>query len=99
MDLLLTTLLTSPVLGVVGIVFALTLLGLLILPRQESFASLHILTRRASEGSEALPSLARRVRMSFFGARVIALSVYAGLYYSVPRILLKWLCRRAIRVL
>ena len=41
------------------------------LPRQESFASLHILTRRASEGSEALPSLARRVRMSFFGARVI----------------------------
>jgi hypothetical protein len=40
-------------------------------PRQESFASLHILTRRASEGSEALPSLARRVRMSFFGARVI----------------------------
>src|SRR5208283_1133311 len=41
-----------------------------ILPRQESFASLHILTRRASEGSEALPSLARRVRMSFFGARV-----------------------------
>ena len=26
--------------------------------------------RRASEGSEALPSLARRVRMSFFGARV-----------------------------
>ncbi len=44
----------------------------LLLPRQESFASLHILTRRASEGSEALPSLARRVRMSFFGARVIA---------------------------
>ena len=42
-----------------------------ILPRQESFAPLHILTRRASEGSEALPSLARRVRMSFFGARVI----------------------------
>ena len=44
-----------------------------VLPRQESFASLHVLTRRASEGSEALPSLARRVRMSFFGARVIAL--------------------------
>ena len=43
---------------VVGIVFALTLLGLL-----------------------------------------IALSVYAGLYYSVPRILVKWLCRRAIWVL
>ncbi len=43
-----------------------------VLPRQESFASLHILTRRASEGSEALPSLARRVRMSFFGARVIS---------------------------
>ena len=42
-----------------------------LLPRQESFASLHILTRRASEGSEALPSLARRVSMSFFGARVI----------------------------
>src|SRR5271166_4400219 len=42
-----------------------------ILPRQESFTSLHILTRRASEGSEALPSLARRVRMSSFGARVI----------------------------
>ena len=30
---------------------------------------------------------------------LIALSVYAGLYYTVPRILLKWLCRRAIRVL
>ncbi len=45
--------------------------ALALLPRQESFASLHILTRRASEGSEALPSLARRVRMSFFGARVI----------------------------
>ena len=44
-----------------------------LLPRQESFASLHILTRRASEGSEALPSLARRVSMSFFGARVITL--------------------------
>ena len=43
-----------------------------LLPRQESFASLHILTRRASEGSEALPSLARRVRMSFYGARVIS---------------------------
>ncbi len=43
-----------------------------LLPRQASFASLHILTRRASEGSEALPSLARRVRMSFFGARVIS---------------------------
>ena len=42
-----------------------------VLPRRESFASLHILTRRASEGCEALPSLARRVRMSFFGARVI----------------------------
>src|SRR5271166_4910728 len=42
-----------------------------LLPRQESFASLHILTRRASEGSEALPSLARRVRMSFFLAGVI----------------------------
>src|SRR5208283_2800340 len=28
-------------------------------------------SKRASEGSEALPSLARRVRMSFFGARVI----------------------------
>ena len=49
-----------------------------ILPRQESFASLHILTRRASEGSEALPSLARRVRMSFFGARVIILSPRGG---------------------
>jgi thioredoxin reductase (NADPH) len=47
------------------------LTGRELLPRQESFASLHILTRRASEGSEALPSLARRVRMSFFGARVI----------------------------
>jgi len=45
-----------------------------ILPRQESFASLHILTRRASEGSEVLPSLARRVRMSFFGARVITVN-------------------------
>ena len=42
-----------------------------LLPRQESFASLHILTRCASEGSEALPSLARWVSMCFFGARVI----------------------------
>jgi len=59
LDLLLTTLLTSPMLGgVVGFVFALSLLGLL-----------------------------------------LALSFYAGLYYTVPRILLKWLCRRAIRVL
>ncbi len=59
MDLLLTTLLTFPMLGGgVGIVFALTLLGLL-----------------------------------------IALSIYAGLYYTVPRILVKWWCRWAIRVL
>src|SRR5208337_5107632 len=50
-----------------------------ILPRQESFASLHILTRRASEGSEALPSLARRVRMSFFGARVIPSASKVGI--------------------
>jgi len=58
MDILLPTLLTSPMLsGIVGTVFALTLLGLL-----------------------------------------ITVSVYAGLYYTVPRILLKWLCRRAIRV-
>ena len=42
-----------------------------LLRRQESFASLHILIRRANEGSEALPSLARRVSMSIFGARVI----------------------------
>ena len=41
-------------------------------------SSLHILTRRASEGSEALPSLARRVRMSFFGARVIDPQVLDG---------------------
>ncbi len=54
-----------------------------LLPRQERFASLHILTRRASEGSEALPSLARRVRMSFFGARVIAIRP------SLP-ILMRW---------
>ncbi len=53
-----------------------------LLPRQESFASLHILTRRASEGSEALPSLARRVRMSFFGARVIAERSY---HDKIPR--------------
>ncbi len=33
-------------------------------------------SKRASEGSEALPSLARRVRMSFFGARAIALVVW-----------------------
>ena len=51
-----------------------------LLPRQESFASLHILTRRASEGSEALPSLARRVRMSFFGARVIFVSWLGRLF-------------------
>ena len=51
--------------------WALSVCAAALLPRQESFASLHILTRRASKGSEALPSLARRVRMSFFGARVI----------------------------
>ena len=53
-------------------------LGGRVLPRQESFASLHILTRPASEGSEAFPSLARRVRMSFFGARVITEHPPAG---------------------
>ena len=59
----------------------------LILPRQESFASLHILTRRASEGSEALPSLARRVRMSFFGARVIDRTEKKEAMYDGPPIL------------
>ena len=29
---------------------------------------------------------------------LVALSIYAGLYYTVPRMLLKWLTRRAIRV-
>lgn len=29
---------------------------------------------------------------------LVALSIYAGLYYSVPRMLLKWLTRRAIPV-
>src|SRR5271165_4378068 len=53
-----------------------------ILPRQESFASLHILTRRASEGSEALPSLSRRVRMSFFGAGVISSGFSSGMTLS-----------------
>src|SRR5271165_1372339 len=52
-----------------------------LLPRQESFASLHILTRRASEGSEALPSLARRVSMSFFGARVIPVAL--GFFFEL----------------
>jgi hypothetical protein len=57
-----------------------------LLPRQESFASLHILTRRASEGSEALPSLARRVSMSFFGARVIPrISVFRPRNWHLPR--------------
>ena len=55
-----------------------------LLPRQESFASLHILTRRASEGSEALPSLARRVRMSFFGARVIFQAVSVRSIWGEP---------------
>jgi uncharacterized membrane protein len=32
-------------------------------------------------------------------ALLLALAVYAGLYYSVPRMLLKWLTRRAFRVL
>ncbi len=27
---------------------------------------------------------------------LVALSIYAGLYYTVPRMLLKWLTRRAI---
>ena len=42
----------------------------LILPRQESFASLHILTRRASEGAEALPSLGTSGSYELLGARV-----------------------------
>jgi hypothetical protein len=29
---------------------------------------------------------------------LLALWIYAGLYYSVPKTLLKWLSRRAIRV-
>jgi hypothetical protein len=28
---------------------------------------------------------------------LVALSIYAGLYYTVPRMLLKWLTRRAIQ--
>ena len=27
---------------------------------------------------------------------LVALSIYAGLYYTVPKMLLKWLTRRAI---
>jgi hypothetical protein len=30
-------------------------------------------------------------------AMLIALSVYTGLYYTVPRMLLKWFSRRAIQ--
>ena len=55
-----------------------------VLPRQESLASLHIRARRASEGSEAFPSLARRVRMSFFGARVINKSAEGTTHFLVP---------------
>ncbi|MDG3007103.1 hypothetical protein [Paludisphaera mucosa] len=56
MNILVMTLLTSPLIGnALGVSFALTL----------------------------LLSLA-------------ALSVYAGLYYSLPRMLMKWLSRRAI---
>ncbi len=29
---------------------------------------------------------------------LVALSIYAGMYYTVPRMLLKWLTRRAIPV-
>ena len=29
---------------------------------------------------------------------LVALSIYAGLYYTVPKMLLKWLTRRAIPV-
>ncbi len=29
---------------------------------------------------------------------LVALLIYAGLYYSIPRLLLKWLTRRAIPV-
>jgi len=59
MSILLTNLMTSPMLGsVVGTGFALTLLALL-----------------------------------------LVLAVYAGLYYSVPRMLVKWLSRRAFRIL
>ncbi len=29
---------------------------------------------------------------------LLALSIYAGLYYSIPRMLLKWLSRRAIPI-
>ena len=75
----------SEVLARVADVASSDLLDFIVLPRQESFASLHILTRRASEGSEALPSLARRVRMSFFGARVIELAHRLPLRYRRHR--------------
>ena len=29
---------------------------------------------------------------------LVALSIYAGLYYAIPRMLLKWLARRAVSV-
>jgi hypothetical protein len=59
LDILLTSLFTSPILSsVVGTGFALVAMTLL-----------------------------------------LALSVYAGLYYSVPRMLIKWLSRRAFQVL
>ncbi len=32
-------------------------------------------------------------------AAMLALVVYAGLYYSIPRMLVKWLSRRVFRVL
>ena len=37
--------------------------------------------------------------LTLLGAVDGAVIVYAGLYYTVPRILLKWLCQQAIRVL
>jgi hypothetical protein len=33
--------------------------------------------------------------LTFLGL-LVALSIYAGLYYTVPRMLLKWLTRRAL---
>jgi hypothetical protein len=50
----------------------------------------------------ASPLLGGSIGLGFAVTLLLLLAtalVYAGIYYSVPRVLLKWLSRRALRVL
>jgi len=50
----------------------------------------------------ATPLLGALASLSFalaLLALLTALSIFAGLYYSVPRMIVKWLSRRALRAI